>query len=162
MSLTLKRIAPEFGRDSVKLWGGGGVTPPIRIGFPQFLQINTGDSKPDVCVTVHHQYNDVGNQQDATTFSFIRLFKSALHVSGDKFAHSQEHFLTIYSFWYNEPTLLPTGSSVGALYQKLYIQSKKFSWGWATLSPETCRADLKTLIKDKVVASFWFLTSFFH
>jgi hypothetical protein len=29
----------------------------------------------DVCVTVHHQYNDVSNQQDATTFSFINLFK---------------------------------------------------------------------------------------
>ena len=36
-------------------------------------------------------------------------------------------FDCIYSFWYNAPTLLPTGatapadSSVGALYQKLYI-----------------------------------------
>ena len=39
----------------------------------------------------------VSNQQDATTFSFINLFNSALHVSGDKFAHSQEHFLTVYS-----------------------------------------------------------------
>jgi hypothetical protein len=29
----------------------------------------------DVCVTVHHQCNDVNNQQDATTFSFINLFK---------------------------------------------------------------------------------------
>ena len=36
----------------------------------------------DVCVTVLHWYNDVSNQQDATTFSFINLFKSALHVSG--------------------------------------------------------------------------------
>jgi hypothetical protein len=41
----------------------------------------------DFCVAVHHQYNDVNNQQDATTFSFINLFKSAQHVSGDKFAH---------------------------------------------------------------------------
>jgi len=24
----------------------------------------------DVCVTVHHQYNDVSKQQDATAFSF--------------------------------------------------------------------------------------------
>ena len=31
-----------------------------------------------VCVTVHHQYNDVSIQQDATTFSFINLLKSAL------------------------------------------------------------------------------------
>jgi len=28
---------------------------------------------------------------------FIDLFKSALHVSGDKLAHSQEHFLTVYA-----------------------------------------------------------------
>ena len=73
----------------------------------------------DVCVTVHHQYNDVNNQQDATTFSFMNLFKSALHVSGDKFVHPQEHmrnmlgwfkkinkrkicciFLVVYMFWY--------------------------------------------------------------
>ena len=58
--------------------------------------------------------NDVNNQ-DATTFSFINLFNSALHVSGDKFAHPQEHFLIVYTAF---------GTSVGALYQKLYIQSK--------------------------------------
>jgi len=27
--------------------------------------------------------------------SFTDLFKSALHVSGDKLAHAQEHFLTV-------------------------------------------------------------------
>ena len=41
--------------------------------------------------------NDVNNQQDATTFPFINLFKSALHVSGDKFAYPQEHFLAVYT-----------------------------------------------------------------
>jgi hypothetical protein len=51
-------------------------------------------NKLAVCVTTHRQYNDVNNQQDATTFSFINIFKSAQHVSGDKFAHPQEHFLT--------------------------------------------------------------------
>ena len=41
---------------------------------------------------------DVNNQQDATTFfSFIIRFNSALHVSDDKFAHPQEHFLIIYT-----------------------------------------------------------------
>ena len=45
-----------------------------------------------VCVTVHRQYNDVNNQKYATNFSFISLFKSAQQVSGDKFAHPQEHF----------------------------------------------------------------------
>ena len=57
-------------------------------------------------------YSDENNQQDATNFSFINLFKSAQHVSGDKFAHPQEHFLTIYSVWYNAPTLLPMGDTV--------------------------------------------------
>ena len=47
------------------------------------------------CVTVYHQYYDVSNQRDATTFSFINLFNSALHVSGDKFAHPHELFLTV-------------------------------------------------------------------
>ena len=28
---------------------------------------------------------------------FIYLFKSALHVSGDKLAHPQEYFLTVYT-----------------------------------------------------------------
>jgi hypothetical protein len=42
-------------------------------------------------------HNDVSNEQNATAFSFINLFKSALHVSDDKFAHSQEHFLTVYA-----------------------------------------------------------------
>jgi len=50
-------------------------------------------------------------------FSFIDLliylFVSAPHVSGDKFAHLQEHFFDcIYSFWYNAPILLPTGDKV--------------------------------------------------
>jgi len=52
--------------------------------------------------------------------SFIDLLKSALRVSGDKLAHPQEHFLTMYSFWYIAPILLPTGE----LYQNLYIRSK--------------------------------------
>ena len=40
---------------------------------------------------------NVNNQQDATTFSFINLFNLTLHISGDKFAHPQEHFLTVYT-----------------------------------------------------------------
>jgi len=33
-------------------------------------------------------------------------------------------FDCIYSFLYNSPILLPADSNIGALYQKLYIQSK--------------------------------------
>ena len=49
-------------------------------------------------------------------FRLLVLLKSALHVSGEKFAHPQEQFLIIYTvFWYNVPTLFA---------KKLYIQSK--------------------------------------
>ena len=30
-------------------------------------------------------------------FRLLTFFNSALHVSGDKFAHPQEHFLTVYT-----------------------------------------------------------------
>ena len=118
---------------------------------PQLLQ-NSGRSlefsqKPDTDVysKPHTSMPHSHNQQDATTFSFINLFKSAQHVSGNKLAHPQEHFFNcIDSFWYNAPPLLPIGatvetewssvstvvpigSSVGASYQKLYIQLKKCS-----------------------------------
>jgi hypothetical protein len=72
-------------------------------------------------------------------------FNSALNVSGDKLAHPQEQFLTVYTAFgtmnrYCKPTgdkvgteielssistLSPVGSNIGALYQKLYIRSKK-------------------------------------
>ena len=90
----------------------------------------------------NREINVVNNQQDATTLSFINLFKSAQHVSDDKFAHPQEHFLNLYTVFGTmhrhccQPvprlrwnissisTVAPVGSRVGALYQKLYIQSK--------------------------------------
>jgi hypothetical protein len=53
----------------------------------------------DVCVTVHHYFNNVNNQQDVTNFSFINLFKLAHSIS----------------------TVAPIGSRDGVLYQKLYI-----------------------------------------
>ena len=49
----------------------------------------------DILVKFRNYY-DVNNQQDATTFSFINLFKSAQHVSGDKFAHPQEQSMEFH------------------------------------------------------------------
>ena len=46
-------------------------------------------------------------------------------------------------------TAAPVGSSVGVLYQTLYIQLKKWSWGCANLSPETCRGDFKKINTQK-------------
>jgi hypothetical protein len=56
--------------------------------------------------------------QDAKTFSFFNLFKSAQHVSGEKFDHSQEHVLTVCTAF---GKMYCRG---GALYRKLYIRSK--------------------------------------
>jgi len=56
---------------------------------------------------------------------FIDLFKSALHVSGDKLAYLGEHFLTVYTAfgtlhrYYCRPVTISVH-----LYQKLYTQSK--------------------------------------
>jgi len=75
-------------------------------------------------------------------FSFVDLFESALHVSGDKLAHPQKHFWLYIQLWYNALV----GSNTGALYQSC-IYSQKCSWGWASLSPETCRADSDRAIK---------------
>ena len=50
------------------------------------------------CVSEIVQTKEYTNvRKVATTCSFINLFKSAQHVSGDKFAHPQEHFLTVYT-----------------------------------------------------------------
>ena len=57
----------------------------------------TSNSPVNIIPSTNAQYNDVSNQQDATTFSFIVFFKSALHVSGNKFTHPQEHLLTVYT-----------------------------------------------------------------
>ena len=57
----------------------------------------------------------------------MNLFKSAQYVSGDKFAHPQEHFLTVYTVEMelrSISTVAPVGSRGRALYQNLYIQSK--------------------------------------
>jgi len=65
---------------------------------------------------------------------FIDLFESAVHVSGNKFAHLQKQFLTVYTAlvqctdiaanrcW--DGTLSSVGSNIGALYQS-WIYSQK-------------------------------------
>jgi hypothetical protein len=48
-----------------------------------------------MCNVLYPQYEN--NQQDAL-YRLIYYSKSAPHVSGDVFAHHEEH-LTIYSIW---------------------------------------------------------------
>ena len=73
-------------------------------------------------------------------------------------------FDCIYSFGYNGTAFLPSQpwhrSAAGSVHcTQSCICSQKCSSGWANLSPETCRTDLKRLINEKVVASSWLLTS---
>jgi hypothetical protein len=86
---------------------------------------------------------------------FINLFKSALHVSSDKFSHHQEHFwlymqllvqctVTAADRWHG--WLCHRSAAVTVHCTKNCIYSLKCSWGWANLSLETCRADLKRSI----------------
>jgi len=60
---------------------------------------------------------------------FIDNSKLAQHVSGNNFAHFQEHQTVHYSLWYVVPNTLPvgdlvtrspTGNVLGTTYNKLY------------------------------------------
>ena len=65
-------------------------------------------------------------------FHLLIFFKSALHVSGDKFAHSGA---------------LCTGQQqYRCIVPKAVHTVNNRSWGWPSLSPETCRVDLKRSI----------------
>ena len=78
-------------------------------------------------------------------FLFINLFKSALHVSSNKFAHPQEHFFDYIQF-----LVQCTGrQQCRCIIPKAVYTVKKCSWGWPNLSPETCRADFKKISKWK-------------
>jgi len=55
--------------------------------------------------------------------------------------------------------MAPIGSSVGALYRKLYVESKNTPEDGRICRPKISRADLKRLIKGKVVASCLLFTS---
>jgi len=98
-------------------------------------------------------YNYANNQQDAL-YRLIYCSKSALHVSGDVFAHHQEH-----------TTIFTVSCSVHPSFCRLVfrqfqiirntswqqlgwtlpdtVNTVKCSRWWAKTSPETCTADLE-------------------
>jgi len=62
----------------------------------------------------------------------------------DLFIDLSEHVYSCFCTMHRYCCCRPVGSSnIGALCIQLYIQSQDCSWRWASLSPETCRADLK-------------------
>ena len=64
------------------------------------------------------------------------------------------------TFWLYMQLLVQYTYTVTDLPKAVYTV-KKCSWGWANLSSETCRAELKRLINEKVVASCWSFTSLY-
>jgi hypothetical protein len=73
-------------------------------------------------------YNNESNQQDAL-YRLIYYSKSALHVSGDVFAHHQEH-MTVFTV-------------SGSVHPSCCQLVSRMSWNSFNSSPETCRADLE-------------------
>jgi len=61
----------------------------------------------------------------------IDLFKAILHVSGDKLAHREEHFLIVY-------TAFGTTHRYRYIVPKAVYTVKNCSSGWTSLSPEMC------------------------
>jgi O-glycosyl hydrolase len=53
-------------------------------------------------------------------FPFFDLFKSALHVSGDVFAHLQEQFYSIYGFGTMGRPAAPVGSRSAYFTKAVY------------------------------------------
>jgi len=113
-------------------------------------------------------YNCETNQQDVT-IPLNLLFQSALHVSGDVFAHHQE-YLTVFtvsgsihpsgyrmvswlSFQLNQDTSLQ--QLVWTLPDN--VNTVKCSWWWPKTSPETCRADWNNKLSC-IVTSCWLLS----
>ena len=70
---------------------------------------------------------------------FVYLFESAVHVSGDKLAHLQEHFLTVYTVWYNVPILLSTGDKAEMELHGVPSQ--------LLVSPELCSMELFVFLR---------------
>ena len=103
------------------------------------------------------QYNDVNNQQDATTFRLLIFLIQPYMV------RATNSPILRSTFWlYIQFLVQCTGrQQCRCIVQKAVYTAKKCSWEWANLSPETCNADLKRLINEKVVASCWLFTSLY-
>jgi len=57
-------------------------------------------------VTVHHQYNDISNQQDAAKFVLL-IILSLLYMFRATFSPIFRRTLSVYTaFWNNVPTVL--------------------------------------------------------
>ena len=111
------------------------------------LMVLAGDTRQFLNLTFVYRASLAQYQQPKRwrKICFIDSFKLAVHVSGESFAHLQEHFDCIYSFS-EQCTDSAVCSKVRTLFQKAV--HTKCSWRWVKLSPETCTASLKESIKQ--------------
>jgi len=119
---------------------------------------------------------DVNNQQDATN-SVCWSFYWSIWICSTCFGRqtrssSRVRFDCMYSFWYNAPMLLATGDKgekefhlnlvTGRQQHRCFVPKavytiKKYSWGWASLSRETCRGNSNRSIKRSINRICWIL-----
>ena len=65
--------------------------------------------KFDVCMIVHHWYNNTNSQIDATITNFLLIITISSTCFGRKFRPSSGALDCVYSLWYNAPAMLPAG-----------------------------------------------------
>ena len=105
-------------------------------------------------------------------FCFSNSFKLALHVSGDSFAHLQEHFDCIYTAFWNHVPTLPSAADrwmchrsaadgrTGILFQKAVYTVKVLLQMDETVAWDM-ESKLKGINKTKFAASCWLLISMY-
>jgi len=121
----------------------------------------------DVCETMHHWNNDVSNQQDATIFvywSFYWYIWISSICFGRQTRPSSGALLTVYTAlvqrtdiatdrwqgWDGTRLSCHRLAAISVHCTKSCIYSQKCSWRWASLSPETCRADSNISIRRSI------------
>ena len=78
------------------------------------LRVQGRENEFDVCVTVHHWYNTINSRLDATITNFTDNYNQL-----NMFRVFISPILRSTRLWYKAPTMLPGGSTAGALYHKL-------------------------------------------
>ena len=68
--------------------------------------IKRESDKFDVCVTVHHQYNNINSELDATIIILLIILISVTCFRR-RFRPSSGALDCVYSLWYKAPTMLP-------------------------------------------------------
>ena len=82
-------------------------------------------------------------------FFFINLFNSALYVSGDKFAHPQEHFLIVYTAFGTMHRHCCRSAAVSVHCTKRCIYNQKVLLGMGEFVAQNIQGLIKKINKRK-------------